>query len=203
MDTRLKIRYSVEETRNNLYTFGDEWQTADGLEYRGSYHQYITTQETFTEPEWKPGISRALVPIQRISPLNAAYKQLASPQTAYQSPQPVKLEITAQNRADGFIMRYFMKKINETLIVELSKEQYTAYQNRQIDNNMYIAGTVKWQITGPIETQTTPYLKPGVTELNTKAIASLKQTMPSISVKLSNLTEYYTDTDFIVPKNIN
>jgi hypothetical protein len=203
MDTRLKIRYGIEETRNNLYTFGGEWQTADGVEYRGSYHQYSTTQETFTEPVWQSGISRTLIPIQQVSPLVAAYKQLAQPTTAYQSPQPVRLEITEQNRADGFIMRYFMKKINETLIVEVSKEQYAAYQNRQIDNNMYVGGSIKWQITGPIETQTTPWHIPGVVELNTKAVASLKKTMPGIAAKLSNLTEYYTDTDFVVPKNIN
>jgi len=203
MDTRLKIRYGIEETRNNLYTFGGEWQTADGAEYRGLYHQYVTTQETFTEPEWRAGISRALIAYQNESPLVAAYKQLAAPETAYQSVQPVRLEITAQNRSDGFIMRYFMKKINETLIVEVSKEQYDAYQNRQIDNNMYVAGAVKWQITGPIESVITPYRKPGVVELNTKAVASLKKTMPGIAAKLNNLTEYYADTDFIVPKNIN
>ena len=203
MDIRLKIRYSIAETQNNLYTFGGEWQTTNGVEYRGSYHRYSTTQETFTEPEWSFGISRTLIPYQKESSLVAAYKQLAAPETAYQSVQPVRLEITEQNRVDGFIMRYFMKKINETLIVEVSEEQYAAYQNRQIDNNMYVAGAVKWQIAGPIESVITPYRKPGVVELNTKAVASLKNIMPSIAAKLSNLTEYYADTDFIVPKNIN
>jgi hypothetical protein len=203
MDTRLKIRYSLAETQNNLYTFGGEWQTTDGVEYRGAYHQYTVTQETFTEPEWLPGKSRQLIALQRISPLIAAYNQLATPETAYQSVQPIQPEITEQNKTDGFVMRYFIKKINDINIIEISKDQYTAYQNNEIDNNMYTVGAIRWQIAGPIESQTTPYQKPGVVELNETAIMSLKKTMSGIDVKLSNLTEYYTDTDFMVPKNIN
>jgi len=44
---------------------------------------------------------------------------------------------------------------------------------------------------------------PGVIELNTKEIQRMEQTLPGISKKLTNPLQYYTDTDFVVPRDIN
>jgi hypothetical protein len=204
MDTRLKIRYSIAETRNNLYTFGGEWQTEDGVEYRGAYHQYTTTQETFTQPSWQPNASRRLVALKQTPELVKQYTAVQpNIDVNYQTPRPTTIQITEQMRRDGFVVRYFMKKINETLIVEVSAEQYTAYQNRKIDNNMYAAAAVRWQITGPLQTVTVPMKIIGVIDANRQAITLADKQIPGIGSKLENLTEFYTDTDYVVPRNIN
>jgi len=204
MDTRLKIRYSVAETRNNLYTYGGEWQTEDGVEYRGLYHQYTTTQETFTQPTWRPNISRRLVALKQQPELVKQYVQVQPNVTVnFETPRPVAIRITESQRNAGFIMRYFLKKINETIIIEVSQEQYTSYQNQRIDNNMYVAASIRWQITGPMQTVTTPIKIPGVLEINQRAVTAIETTIPGISNRLSNLMEFYSDIDYVVPKNIN
>lgn len=206
MDTRLKIRYSIAETQNNLYTYGGEWQTEDGVEYRGLYHQYTTTQETFTQPTWQPNSSRRLVTIatNQTPELVKQYVKVQPNITVnYQTPNPIAIQITEQMRQDGFFTRYFMKKINETLIIEVSAEQYAAYQNRKIDNNMYIAAAIRWKITGPIQTVTTPIKVLGVVESNLQSIKQIEKQIPGIVSKLTNPTEFYSDIDYVVPRNIN
>ena len=42
-----------------------------------------------------------------------------------------------------------------------------------------------------------------VSEKNDDQIASAAKTISDISKKLTNLTEYYSDTTYIVPKDIN
>ena len=42
---------------------------------------------------------------------------------------------------------------------------------------------------------------PGVKAKNKKAITKSK--IPGLSAKLTNLLEFYTDTDFLVPADIN
>jgi hypothetical protein len=204
MDTRIKIRYSVAETRNNLYTYGGEWQTEDGVEYRGLYHQYTTTQETFTQPTWRPNISRRLVALKQQPELVKQYVQVQpNVDVNFQTPRPVAIRITESQRKDGFIMRYFLKKINETVIIEVSQEQYTSYQNQRIDNNMYTAAALRWQITGPLQTVTVPVKVTGVLDANRQSIKQIEKQIPGISSKLTNLTEFYSDTDYVVPRNIN
>ena len=57
---RIKLKYSKQETKNDLYTFGKEWQLEDGTEYVGTYHQYTTTNETYTESNWNATLSKPL-----------------------------------------------------------------------------------------------------------------------------------------------
>jgi hypothetical protein len=63
---------------------------------------------------------------------------------------------------------------------------------------------LKWQITGPLTTET----KNGATVLsvaaqNIQTIQTAQLTMPEISALLQNPTQYYTDIDFVAPKDIN
>jgi hypothetical protein len=204
MDTRLKIRYSIAETRNNLYTYGGEWQTEDGVEYRGLYHQYTVTSETFTQSTWQPNASRRLVELKNTPELVKQYTAVQpNIDVNFQTPRPDAIRITEQMRRDGYFTRYFLKKINETLIVEVSAEQYAAYQNRKIDNNMYTAAALRWQITGPLQTVTVPVKITGVLDANQQSIKQIEKQIPGISSKLTNLTEFYSDTDYVVPRNIN
>jgi len=114
----------------------------------------------------------------------------------------VQINITPQDATNGYIYRYFLKKSNELVYIEIDQKQYSAYQ-RSLDTNLYIASACIWYIAGPKETQSQPVLIPGVVELNTKAITELQTKLPGISQKLTNPLEFYTDTDFVVPRDIN
>jgi hypothetical protein len=201
--SRIKLKYSESEISNNLYTFGDEFMTPDKQEYKGLYHRYLITNETYTGATWNESTSKPLRPLIKESELVAAYNTIKKQSTTkFDAIVPVQITITPQDATNGYIYRYFLKKSNELVYIEIDQKQYSAYQ-RRLDTNLYVASACKWYIAGPKETQSQPVLIPGVVELNTKAITELQIKLPGISQKLTNPLEFYTDTDFVVPRDIN
>jgi hypothetical protein len=201
--SRLKLKYRESEIQNNLYTFGDEWMTNDNLEYKGLYHRYILTNETYTGGTWDASTSKPLRPLIKLHPNIKTYQELSNqPQATYDAILPIQVTITSADIKNGYINRYFLKKVNEFIFIEISKQQYESYQSK-LDNNLYLADTCQWYIVGPIESTMSPIKKPGVIELNTREIQRMEQTLPGISKKLTNPLQFYTDTDFVVPRDIN
>lgn len=200
---RQKAYYTKDEITPNLYTIGGEWMTTDDVEYKGLYHTYITG-ETYTQGTWNPKTSVKLIAYDFIAPDAKTFKQLTNIEVKYDSVQPYSVVVTEQDRDVGFILRYFIKKINENKITEIDAEQYKAWLGNQIDNNLYVAAEVVWRITG---NQRTEYVNgvqiPGVVESNLQRTQLTEQTIPGISSKLSNPLEYYSDTDITVPRDIN
>ena len=200
---RIKLTYSKSEITNNLYTFGDEWMTADKQEYKGLYHRYTITNETYTGGTWNEATSKPLYPIIHKPKLIQEYDKIKRIRTTnYNAILPIQISITPQDIKTGYIFRYFLKKINELLYIEISKNQFNSYRSR-LDANLYVAASCKWYITGPIESKQQPIHVPGVIELNTREIQRIEQTLPGISKKLTNPLQFYTDTDFVVPRDIN
>jgi hypothetical protein len=200
--SRIKLKYSKSEIENNLYTFGAEWMTADKIEYKGVYHRYNITNEVYTGATWNESISKPLYAYV-IEPASITeYKKIRSINTKYDSIIPIQINITPDDIKLMYITRYFLKKANEQIYYEISRTQYTTYQSN-LDTNLYLAGSCKWYIAGERETVYQPVYKPGVIELNTSAINELQKTLPGISQKLTNPLQYYTDTDFVVPRDIN
>ena len=200
---RIKLKYSKQETKNDLYTFGKEWQLEDGTEYVGTYHQYTTTNETYTESNWNATLSKPLFEYQDQTNINTLYKKLNNAKTKFDHIRDHRVVITKNDVRAGSITRYFLKKVNELLIIEISVETAQQYVASKIDNVQYTLGSLKWKITGPIDTVNTNITTLGVFDENSKAIKQLETTLPGISNKLNNPLEFYTDTEFIVPADIN
>lgn len=201
--SRLKLIYRESEIQNNLYTFGGEWMTADKQEYKGLYHKYTLTNEIYTGGIWDASTSKILYPLIKLHPDVKTYLELRNEQkSTYDAIHPIQVSITLQDINNGYINRYFLKKINEEIFIEIDKQQYESYQSR-LDNTLYLANTCKWYITGPIESAQLPVKKPGIIELNTLEIQRMEKTLPGISKKLNNPLQFYTDTDFVVPRDIN
>ena len=69
---------------------------------------------------------------------------------------------------------------------------------------MYIAVQLQWFITGNIDDSTIRgVFIPGVISKNKSAVNIASNTIPDITLILTNLTQYYTDTDYSVPVDIN
>jgi uncharacterized membrane protein len=200
---RLKLKYSKQETKNDLYTFGKEWQLEDGTEYIGTYHQYTATNETYTESSWNASLSKPLFEYHDQTSINTLYRKLNNAKTKFDHVRDHHVIITKKDVQLGSITRFFLKKANETLIIEISPETAQQYVALKIDNVQYTLGSLKWKITGPIDTVNTNISIPGVFDENSKAIKQLEQTLPGLSNKLNNPLEFYTDTDFVVPADIN
>ena len=82
--------------------------------------------------------------------------------------------------------------------------QFDKWLENKIDQNIWQIIPVYWKITGPLTSQTKNGVTiTGVRESNTKTVIELETRMPGISSFLKNPTQYYTDSDFVVPRDIN
>ena len=201
---RLKITYSPDEITNNLYTFGQEFMTDDLVEYIGLYHTY-STGEIFTEPSWNSKKSTQLIEYEDTKTTKFQYNQLKLINTSFISPTQYQAEnsITVPNQEQ--IQRYFVQQKNDlNNIIEIDSAQYDLVINKRIDSNIYSSIRLTWYITGPmydIVTNNTTQL--GVISKNRQSVINVERQMPGIATKLSNLLEFYTDSDFVVPRDIN
>jgi hypothetical protein len=177
--------------------------TEDGVEFLGPYHTY-TTGEIYSQSKWNAKTSKKLVPLVLESTDNYVYKQLKTIQTKFDTPQSTQPIITIQSRNAGFISRYFLKKANEYVIIEVDESQYNKWGIQQIDSNLWYATQITWYITGNLndEMQRGVLIR-GVIEKNLQEIQRAETEVPGISLILTNPVQYYSDTDFIVPKDIN
>jgi len=205
---RKKAYYTAAEITNNLYTTGNEWQLNDGTKYVGLYHKY-TTGEVYTGAVWNSATSKQLVPYKeipasKISYTNAVKRSNKQIKTEYKTPNTHIPNITSNDRKNGFCYRYFMKKVNQQIILEIDETQYKEWFSKKIDPNLYTAVKVTWYISGNIQNERIDnVVKKGVITKNLEVLQKAEKEMPGISAKLTNLTQYYADSDFIVPKDIN
>jgi hypothetical protein len=200
---RLKITYLPDEITNNLYTFGKEWMSTDNVEYIGLYHIY-STGETYTEGVWNANKSIKLISYEDATALKFQYKKLNSVNTVYVTPIPYQAENSISVNQQQ-LQRYFLQRKNDlNNIIEIDSTQFDLYANQQIDNNLYTAIQLTWYITGNVEDVIINNSKQlGVISKNKNSVINTDRRMPGISSKLSNLLEFYTDTDFVVPRDIN
>lgn len=200
---RQRAYYSLDEIVTGLYTFGGELMYETGVEYVGPYHRYITG-EIYTQPDWDDALSVKLLPYEDVTTEQYQYKKLNSIKTTYQTFISKKPNLTKQDYDDGIIYRYFIKKVNESLIYEVEQNDYINWTAKKIDPNLYVAVELPWIIAGNLnDAYEGPVLIPGVVTQNQQIITEAEKTISGISKVLNNLTEFYTDTEYTVPPDIN
>jgi hypothetical protein len=201
---RLKTFYTADEITNNLYTSGSEYMTEDNVEYVGSYHSYATG-ERYTNQVWNSKISKRLLPYVKYDTTNEQYKQLKpNINVRYETPIGASAVVIRSDVTNGFVTRYFMQRINDAKILEVNQTTYQKWFSNTIDKKMYQAVSIQWTITGNLDDTTyRGAFQPGVMTKNKLAIADASTTIPDIANILTNLTQFYTDTDYIAPIDIN
>lgn len=200
---RFKLYYTADEITNNLYTSGSEFMTEDNIEYRGLYHSYITG-EVYTGAEWNSKLSKKLVKWQDISSKNIVYQNLKPNSLVFDTPNSVVITVTPQQIKQGLITRYFIKKYNDTHILEIDQSQYEKWVSKKIDSVMYLAITIPWMIAGPIDDElVNGTLIKGIRNKNLLQIIAANTKMPGLTDLLTNPLQFYQDTSFTAPKDIN
>lgn len=190
---REKTYYTTDEITNNLFTTGSILMTESGKEYIGMYHKY-TTGEIYSDAAWNPQTSIKLLPYQDITSEKYKYTQLKNVNVKYESFIPYQLKLNINDIQDGYVIRYFIKRINDIHITEIDFSTFTKWQNRKIDPLMYTAIFINWKITGNIN---------DVVLENQRQIDIAKQTISGIDNVITDLTEYYTDNTYIKSNDIN
>jgi len=202
---RFKTYYPISEITTDLYTSGKQWMTTDNVEYIGAYHKYLTG-EVYTKAQWQPDQSAILISYidQTISNKNISYFKLKPEiQLTRLSPTSHNVAVTVTDYNRGILQRFFIKKRNDNVIIEIDKQQFDAWKSDQIDKKIYIAIEIAWYIAGPANDITTGILVPGVATLNKKQIQLAANTIPEIATYLTNPLQFYADTEYTVPKDIN
>jgi hypothetical protein len=200
---RLKLYYTADEITSNLYTSGSQFMTEDNVEYRGTYHSYITG-EVYTGSTWNAKTSKKLITFRDTSGKNAEYQQLKPTSLVFDKPNPTLVSITQQQINNKMVDRYFLKKVNETSIIEVDIAQYQKWISKQIDSVVYLGISIPWTIAGELEdTIINGTLIKGVRTKNNLQIQYANSKLPGISDYLTNPLQYYLDTTFVIPQDIN
>lgn len=200
---RIKSFYSSNEITIDLYTTGSEWMTSDNNEYIGLYHKY-TTGEVYTQPKWDKNKSVKLIKYIELNQDSKTYKIITNVKLNYSSFKTHNVNINKEDIDIGYINRYIFKKINENKFYEVDNETHDMYSQNKIDPNIYVAKKIQWYITGEIsDTQNGLITIQGARSKNIDTIKQAELTMPNLSLYLSNPLQYYTDTDVIIPTDIN
>lgn len=200
---RLKLYYTADEIVPDLYTSGKEWMTTDNVQYVGLYHRY-TTGETYTNGTWNSKSSVKLIPFREPDLDVNKYQKIKQLKLKYNTPSSRLVTPTAQQIQQGEMPRYFIKKINETQILEIDAVQYQAWLSKKIDQVTYTAVQITWYISGNVtDAYDNGTLIRGVVTKNQLQLASAEPTIPGITNRLANLIEFYSDTTYTVPPDIN
>lgn len=165
----MAVRYYPSFAINeDLTTDGNEF-SLDGEIYTGKYYQ-TSNGRFFTGPNPIIGPNEELKPLKVYNSAPGLAKvNLTDPQIEdlaqkaggetisripgkpnYHYPEP-----TDQDYQRGYVIRYFTKKENETIVIEISEEEYNSIVNGTADYDISIYQTTKilWKITGPLRSQ--------------------------------------------------
>jgi hypothetical protein len=186
----------------------------DGEEYIGQYHKY-TTNETFTHSNFVKDKSRQLVPyIATISiedsleqfggiPLDTSknfiydnlkqvdFKKSATPNDSITSP-------TDKDFRRGYMERIFASKVNDNMVIELSKDAYDKRgDDGGLDLVLWTVFKVRWKVSGPkydiIDKKKGIRKESGIIDTNLRTVTTLAEKYPSILDILSNFEEFSGD----------
>lgn len=200
---RIKNFYTPDEVTNNLYTFGKEYMTEDYTEYIGGYHTY-NTGEIYTEFKWNKNMSVKLFDYVELNDNIKTYKDITNVETEYASFNTINISISNRQIKQGVVTRYIIKKRNELVFYEVSKETYDEWKFKKIDPVLYNAVTINWIISGDIQDNVVKGVStPGVITKNLNSINRLEKQMPGLSVYLNDPLQYYIDNDIVISTDIN
>ena len=95
---------------------------------------------------------------------------------------------TQQDYSRGYIMRYFVKKVNDSPIIEVSYQNYET-----LSKFLYVMTSLKWEISG---TKNDIFINGtiqsnGVYNNNLNSIKNAEKILPGISKKLKNPLQFY------------
>ena len=95
--------------------------------------------------------------------------------------------VTENDYKNEFVYRYFVQKINDTSVIEVSDKNYN-----NIQKNLFNKLVVTWHLIGPERNVFVDgkLYEQGVYEKNLKEINAAAQSMPNLKNIITNYTQY-------------
>lgn len=99
---------------------------------------------------------------------------------------------------NGYINRFFCKKVNDGIIIEIDNEQYDSLSNKEelgINYFLYQPYTLKWRISGPKNDiyKENIRIKNGVEDTNNRILSKAEKEFSGISKKLNNPLQFFIE----------
>lgn len=206
-DRRRQIYYTKAQLKEGLITSGKEWMFTDGVEYVGQYHTY-TTGEVFSLTKYIEGKSRILIPYVAVITDSEAEPNVIDTQVKFEyddikrvtitvsrTPVPRIITPTQLDYQRGYMTRYFAKKINETLIIEINFNDFNEVGSENgLDSNIWKVFSLKWKISGKLVDELDSngnVVNYGVLDTNQRTINAYERDYRGIRGYLSNPQEFY------------
>jgi hypothetical protein len=156
--------FPKSQIKLNLYTNGEEYILNTTQEVYKGYFYELSNGEKYTGKSPSDGPNLLIVNPSTLNPTTQDYEG-SNPlivQSAYEDnynqnpipprslPTPTQTLPTQKDKDLGSFPRYFCKKNNENLYIEINKEQFTKLQNRDktIAWDLYTPLQIIWQIKG-------------------------------------------------------
>ena len=164
--------YPLSQIVTNLYTNGEEYALQSTLQPYTGYYWRTSQNKFFTGKNPQDTPIEALIPL--INPLqtqetsqNLVFTEISyssedvsiydsiseTPFTSVQIPTYSPNVPTQQDYENGEYTRYFCKKTNEIIYIEIDKDTYDKLisQDATIDFQYYLSFSIPWQLTGDKE----------------------------------------------------
>jgi len=144
---------------DNRPYYGKYYETYDGKFFAGANPGLGDNRRLYL---FKSGVSAPMTKQKDISgDLTAALVSIKANQRVISnrlqlSPTSYFPRPTEAEYQKGYITRYFVKKVNESInIIEISPEEYADIKNGTVayDVSFYLTGELVWKIIGPLKTQ--------------------------------------------------
>ena len=102
-------------------------------------------------------------------------------------PKIYNLIVTQNDYDNGYIIRYFVKKINDSKVIEVSENNYN-----QISSQLFSKVMVEWKLTGPLINiyVNGKLYEQGIYESNLEKTNLAAKTIPELKNFITNYTQY-------------
>jgi len=201
---RSQITYLIEDITNNLVTTGSQWMTEDGQEYIGAYHTYATG-EVYTRGVWDELLSKKLIPFEETTTVETIYKRLKpNIKTKYKLPTLYIPIITPADVSKGTFTRYLLQNQVSFQIIEVNKEQFSQWQKKKIDPNIWQGVQLEWKLVGNVNDVILNGASDlGIVSFNRNSVLQASKVLPGLQNILTNFTQFISDAEYIIPSDIN
>jgi hypothetical protein len=192
--------YPSFKVKTNLKTNGNEY-ALNGVPYKGDYYATYDNK-VYSGADPIVGPSEELIPITSYAK-NSTYlaEQILSPElkdllakqtnlTKHTGKEPLSYfpKPTQSDYDKGYIIRYFIKKINSKgFVTEISPEEYDSFLNGTVlyDVSFYLVQDIFWKLTGNLNTKRySQYdIREGIIDTN-------KRLVEAANIKFIGLVEF-------------
>lgn len=201
--------YPPNKIKPNQYTTGGEYVVSqDRSNYIG---YYFTTFDgkAFTGKNIGDTFNIELLPASQFNPVskdytlssnNEFYTQILKGSDdevqqlpKYSIPKPSIVSPSLNDYSSGFFIRYFMKRVNGSIINEISSETFNDLsQGGKYNPALYVTTSLPWQISGQLETTTeNGIITRGVRQVNMETVQQTNLIFIGINQYLTDYAEFY------------